>query len=163
MPPPRLAAHWRACTGTPWMGLASQVCPLSCDTEAVLSPSHRSVSYSDPSVGSTAMSASPPPGPAALVSSGSSVQEEPALLDRHTLAGGVGRPPMALMYSVPSGATSMPGSLSSRPLTTLGLVNVVVAPAVGPEATSRAELTRPTDRSAAPPRRSPILMRVISP
>src|SRR4051794_4146790 len=115
MPPPLLATHWRSCTGRPWIGVASQVWPLSWDTDAVLLPSQRSVSYSDPSVGSIAMSASPPPGAAALAPWGSSVQVDPALLDRHTLAGGVGRPPMALMYKVPSGATSMPGSLLSKP------------------------------------------------
>src|SRR3954451_17120242 len=118
MPPPLLATHWRSWIGRAWIGLASHVWPLSWDTETVLLPSHRSVSYSDPSVGSIAMSASPPPGAAALAPSGSSVHDAPELVDRHTLAGGGGRPPMALMYNVPSGAASMPGSLSSRALTT---------------------------------------------
>src|SRR5207237_2112777 len=118
---------------------------LSCEPERVLSPGQGAVSYSERSVGSTATSASPPPGAAALVSSGSSVHELPALVDRHTSAGGVGSPPMALMYRVPSGPTSMPGSLSSRLLTTFGDVNVVLARARG---TAPKPATEPTSATA---------------
>src|SRR5436190_18201153 len=108
-----------------------------------------------------AMSASPPPGSAAFTLSGSRVHDDPRLVERHTSAGGVGKPAMAEMYIVPSGATSMPGSLSSALLTTTGVRNVVAAPA--PVVPTVSPANRPTTRPTARSERPAYRMRATSP
>src|SRR3954471_2696396 len=81
------------------------------------------------------MSESPPPGRLARRLAGVFTQEAPPSVERKTGLGEPGRlesrPDGPVTYIVPSVATSMPGSLTSRPVTTTGLPNVGVAPADG--------------------------------
>src|SRR3954453_13318106 len=90
-PPPAVATHWRSCTNTPSSGLATHDAAPSVDRDTVALPNHRSVMYSAPVTGSTAMFEPPPPRTLARRLAGGGVPDEPPSVDLNTGLGEPGR------------------------------------------------------------------------
>src|SRR3712207_2281723 len=108
-----------ACTWVVIQGL-----PLSDEEPTGDEASHRSVNASLP-FGWMAMSMSPPPRPV-RVREDVCAHDVPPLVERQTELQR-GTPAGPWTYSVPSGATSTPGSLMSFELTTTGVLNVAAS------------------------------------